>query len=173
VKVWEAVQASNSAPLYFPPLELDCDGQQLLLMDGALLNNNPVEVAFHEASLLWPEDNIALIVSIGTGTTETSNQENGKGTVLDLVDILVTIVTATSEKMEQFCRWLMVIGSKAEAIRIDPPGAGAIHADSTYPPDWKFSISQTQKFLCSSKGVRLIDLVVTRLIKNGKQEIGS
>lgn len=37
------------------------------LVDGGVLANNPTEIAWHEASLMWKDDVINLVVSIGTG----------------------------------------------------------------------------------------------------------
>lgn len=62
-KVWQAVRASSSAPGYFEEFMLDGHVHQ----DGGLLMNNPAAIAIHEAQLLWPEESIQCLVSIGCG----------------------------------------------------------------------------------------------------------
>ena len=38
--------------------------------DGGVLTNNPSAIALHECKLLWPQDNIQSVVSVGTGRYE-------------------------------------------------------------------------------------------------------
>lgn len=65
-KVWEAVRASSAAPAFYQEITLG----NLTLRDGGLLANNPTAIGIHECKLLWPNEDIQCIVSIGTGRYE-------------------------------------------------------------------------------------------------------
>jgi len=53
----------------FPPITLSALGGAL--QDGGLINNNPIKVAYSEATKVWPKDTAAdIVVSLGTGTSQ-------------------------------------------------------------------------------------------------------
>lgn len=62
-KIWQAIRASGAAPGYFEEYELD----GIVHQDGGLMTNNPTAVAIHEAKLLWPNEPIQCVVSLGGG----------------------------------------------------------------------------------------------------------
>uniref|UniRef100_A0A8R1HXI2 PNPLA domain-containing protein n=1 Tax=Caenorhabditis japonica TaxID=281687 RepID=A0A8R1HXI2_CAEJA len=66
--LWTAVQASAAAPLYFSEVKLD----NLLLQDGGVYANNPTAIAYHETKLMWPNETINCVVSVGNGRTVTA-----------------------------------------------------------------------------------------------------
>ncbi|KAJ1349599.1 hypothetical protein KIN20_005191 [Parelaphostrongylus tenuis] len=61
--LWQAIQASAAAPLYFEDVKLD----NYLLQDGGIIANNPAAIGVHEAKLLWPEERLHCVVSVGNG----------------------------------------------------------------------------------------------------------
>lgn len=66
-RVWEAAAATSAAPTYFKPFK---HGNGRSFLDGALYNNNPVNVAQRERKLLWPDVNDQhpdVLLSVGTG----------------------------------------------------------------------------------------------------------
>jgi patatin-like phospholipase/acyl hydrolase len=73
VKLWTAVSASSSAPIYFDPKthtnEFDIEET---LIDGGLICNNPSLYAFQMARHIHGHDDIRLM-SLGTGESETLN----------------------------------------------------------------------------------------------------
>ncbi|ETN80522.1 phospholipase, patatin family [Necator americanus] len=61
--LWQAIQASAAAPLYFEEVQLG----NFLLQDGGVIANNPTAIGIHEAKLLWPEERFHCVVSVGNG----------------------------------------------------------------------------------------------------------
>ena len=62
--VWEAARATSAAPTYFEPCTIHADGAARQYVDGGLVANNPVLLAFAEASTLGI---VGSVVSLGTG----------------------------------------------------------------------------------------------------------
>lgn len=62
-EVWQAVRASSAAPGYFQEYKFGTS----ILLDGGMLVNNCTGVAHAEANLVWPNESIQCIVSIGSG----------------------------------------------------------------------------------------------------------
>lgn len=65
-KVWQAIRASSAAPGYYEEFTLG----DYVHQDGGLLTNNPTAIAVHECKLLWPDESIQCVVSIGNGRFE-------------------------------------------------------------------------------------------------------
>lgn len=61
--LYEAGRITSAAPVYFESYEKN----NITFYDGALVANNPAQIAFDEARLLWGSDLIDVIVSLGTG----------------------------------------------------------------------------------------------------------
>ena len=92
--IWQACRATSAAPTFFPPI--DIDGQ--IFLDGGLVNNNPVHIAYEEARSLWPTEE-PLLISIGTG--DAPMEEFGK-TLVQVVKSLKNIATETGETANVF-----------------------------------------------------------------------
>lgn len=66
VSVATAARITASAPVYFEPFSEN----NVNYCDGAIVANNPSQIAFDEARLLWGNYPIDCIVSLGTGLSE-------------------------------------------------------------------------------------------------------
>lgn len=68
----EAARATSAAPTYFPPASLNerPTDEKLTLIDGALIANNPVIMAYGEAKKLYPNCQKFHILSISTGAAD-------------------------------------------------------------------------------------------------------
>lgn len=80
-RVWQAIRATCAAPGYFDPVVVD----DLHLVDGAMLYNNPIALAANEAKSIWPDLPLACIVSCGTGARPSHPTEVTMGSLLSAV----------------------------------------------------------------------------------------
>lgn len=62
-EIWQAIRASSAAPGYFEEFKFGSS----ILLDGGMLVNNCTGLAHTEANLLWPNEPIQCVVSIGSG----------------------------------------------------------------------------------------------------------
>lgn len=90
-KMWQAVRASGAAPGYFEELELD----GIVHQDGGLMTNNPTAVAIHEAKLLWPNEPIQCVVSLGGGRFIPEVKQHQQGLTSLKMKVLKVIDSAT------------------------------------------------------------------------------
>lgn len=61
--LWQAIRASSAAPVFFD----DCQIEDKKFVDGGFMANNPSGVALSEAKKLWPDREVDLLLSVGTG----------------------------------------------------------------------------------------------------------
>jgi len=62
-KIHQGMTASAAAPIFFSPYSID----NTLYVDGALSANNPTELAVNEGLHLWPDRELDMVLSLGTG----------------------------------------------------------------------------------------------------------
>jgi Patatin-like phospholipase len=97
--VWEAARATSAAPGFFDPVAVG--PYQIKYIDGGMGANNPVHYTVQVAKDIWPEVNIACLVSIGSGTARIRSVPTQ---LLDMTKYLVAIATDTEETAETFAR---------------------------------------------------------------------
>ena len=77
-EVWQAIRASSAAPGYFQEFKFGSS----ILLDGGMLVNNSTGVAHSEARLLWPNEPIQCVVSVGSGKFKPNDVINVNATSL-------------------------------------------------------------------------------------------
>lgn len=72
-KIWEAARATTAAPTFFKRITIvDDGGAQEEFLDGALLFNNPAQLALSEALTIFRgSSKLGCLISIGTGHPST------------------------------------------------------------------------------------------------------
>lgn len=65
--VADIARATSAAPTFFPPLHLERDSEDYVLVDGGIYVNNPSMAAYAEARALYPGAEHVVVVSVGTG----------------------------------------------------------------------------------------------------------
>jgi patatin-like phospholipase/acyl hydrolase len=68
----DVARATSAGPTYFPPQSLDLGGREGVLVDGGLVANNPVMVAYTDAQQIYPQREY-IVLSLGTGTKAKPN----------------------------------------------------------------------------------------------------
>ncbi len=85
----QAARATSAAPTYFSPAFYydEKTGENLPLIDGGVVANNPVLYAYKEAKRLYPETEKFHILSLGTGKASNKNDtETTNGGVFSWFD---------------------------------------------------------------------------------------
>lgn len=63
----EALRATMASPIYISPLCIETDEAHRFQDAGFGGFNNPLELASKEAQMLWPDERIKTVVSLGSG----------------------------------------------------------------------------------------------------------
>jgi len=128
----ESIRASAAAPTYFEPITLKFteDGLQdeIELIDGGMVANNPTELAIFEAYHLWPHDTLGMIVSFGTGST---SPRKGYTNILEFGKDILNLVTNSEAIHRRICEWLESEQHPIDYFRFDPTGLGGLPLDCT------------------------------------------
>lgn len=66
-------------------------------MDGALIANNPSLVALQEAHRIWPNEKIRLLLSVGVGSTPSSERQESMSSYIDTGSALLESATDVEE----------------------------------------------------------------------------
>ncbi|KAJ7357900.1 hypothetical protein DFH08DRAFT_437176 [Mycena albidolilacea] len=69
--IWQAGRATSAAPAFFKQIKIGLSGMEEAFVDGGLGHNNPTASLLSEAGLLFPDHQIACIISLGTGQPQT------------------------------------------------------------------------------------------------------
>ena len=135
VSTWEAIRATTAAPVLFEAPILA--GRRLA--DGALVANNPAIFALGEATVLWPDAEVSLLVSVGTGIAVP--KPYAPSHAIGWVSHAFTMLIATHVEHLQ-ARSLL---PEAAYVRIDPEGVGHIS-----PSEWRVSVLDEGKLVVAA-----------------------
>jgi len=105
--IWEAARATSAAPTFFKSIRIG--GTPYI--DGGIGYNNPTEAVLDQARLIYPDQKIACIISIGSGMSSVPRIVKGnlrqKFVPNDVIRLLIAVATdceSTSESMAQYLR---------------------------------------------------------------------
>ncbi|KAJ7819757.1 hypothetical protein B0H14DRAFT_2600393 [Mycena olivaceomarginata] len=71
--IWQAGRATSAAPTFFKQIQIGHPGLEEAFLDGGMGHNNPTAALLLEAKVLFPDKQIACIISLGTGQPHTIN----------------------------------------------------------------------------------------------------
>ncbi|KAJ7840815.1 FabD lysophospholipase-like protein [Mycena olivaceomarginata] len=71
--IWQAGRATSAAPTFFKQIKIGHPGMEEAFLDGGMGHNNPTAALLLEAKVLFPDKQIACIISLGTGQPHTIN----------------------------------------------------------------------------------------------------
>ncbi|KAJ7840799.1 acyl transferase/acyl hydrolase/lysophospholipase [Mycena olivaceomarginata] len=71
--IWQAGRATSAAPTFFKQIKIGRPGMEEAFLDGGMGHNNPTAALLLEAKILFPDKQIACIISLGTGQPHTIN----------------------------------------------------------------------------------------------------
>ncbi|KAJ7886956.1 acyl transferase/acyl hydrolase/lysophospholipase [Mycena leptocephala] len=69
--IWEAGRATSAAPTLFKQIQIGPPGIEEAFVDGGMGQNNPIAALLLEAQVMFPDRQIACIISLGTGQPHT------------------------------------------------------------------------------------------------------
>ncbi|KAF5698713.1 calcium-independent phospholipase a2 [Fusarium mundagurra] len=116
-KIWEAARATSAAPTFFQPFVHP--ETKRTYVDGALMHNNPVSLAYSEVGKIWPGSLPPdIVLSVGTGMVVDS--KSGE------------IKTKHNSKLESFKRYI----PRGYLMRIEA-GLGIIQSSTSCHEAWK------------------------------------
>ncbi|KAJ7841447.1 FabD lysophospholipase-like protein [Mycena leptocephala] len=69
--IWQAGRATSAAPTFFKQIRIGPPGIEEAFVDGGMGQNNPIAALLLEAQVVFPDHQIACIISLGTGQPHT------------------------------------------------------------------------------------------------------
>ncbi|KAF4958448.1 hypothetical protein FGADI_2370 [Fusarium gaditjirri] len=116
-KIWEAARATSAAPTFFQPFVHPETKRSYI--DGALMHNNPVSLAYSEVEKIWPGSLPPdIVLSIGTGMVV--DPKSGK------------MKTKHNSKLDSFRKYI----PRGYLMRIEA-GLGIIQSSTSCHEAWK------------------------------------
>lgn len=104
--IWQAARATSAAPTFFKRVFIGPTTRPEPFIDGGVGQNNPSAQVLEEAELMFPDKNIACVISIGTGKPRTIDMPNPSFIERNIVPLgviraMVAIATDCEKTAEQ------------------------------------------------------------------------
>ncbi|KAJ7541796.1 hypothetical protein O6H91_10G077200 [Diphasiastrum complanatum] len=142
-RIWEAIRASSAAPYYLDDFSIDNNRWQ----DGAIVANNPTLIAVREAQLLWPDTQIACLVSVGCGNLPSKLRGKGGWRYLDTGQVLIESACSV-ERVEEALDTLLPMLPDIQYFRFNPVDERCgMELDETDQAVWLKLEAATQEYV--------------------------
>ena len=106
--IWEAARATTAAPTFFKRIVIGDPGASQPYIDGGMGCNNPIAQVLEEAELMFPDRQVACIISIGAGQADTIRIPKPRGLQrmfpLDVVRAMQGIATDCERSAQVIAR---------------------------------------------------------------------
>ncbi|KAJ6533869.1 hypothetical protein DFH09DRAFT_1284320 [Mycena vulgaris] len=104
--IWQAGRATSAAPTFFKQIKIGPPGMKEAFVDGGMGQNNPLAALLSEAKVIFPDRQIACIISLGTGQPHTINIPKSsllkRVFPLDVVEAIKGIATDCEKEHQSF-----------------------------------------------------------------------
>lgn len=151
--VLDAAMATAAAPGAFPSVTMEVDGMSRTFRDGGLRHNNPCDLAILEARRQFPNQPIALVVSVGCGRNPADQAMDTLGDCCKTLPETITDTTRTHQLVESHVR-LGLYGESTVYVRLDPelsPQACQVGLTDTSEAAIATLRAEAQDFITSSQ----------------------
>ncbi|KAK7499907.1 hypothetical protein BaRGS_00008755 [Batillaria attramentaria] len=140
-EIWEVIRASTAAPGYYEDFILN----NYVHLDGGVMVNNPTALAIHESRLLWPDESLQCVVSLGTGRYE-PNKEVTAPRGLSLREKISKIVDSATDT-EGVHNIMTDLMPPATYFRFNPYLSEELHLDEIREDKLELMQRDTQMYL--------------------------
>ena len=134
--IWEAARATSSAPTFFDPIELICDGSRRKFVDGGFGHNNPVNELWMEAQTEFGpgalEPQIRFILSVGTGKP---TMKKIGSSLKEFGETILKRVSETQRTANDFLRMHEELDNNNGYFRFNPPELDEVGLDEAGKKD--------------------------------------
>eukprot|EP00210_Caulerpa_lentillifera_P000261 g254.t1 len=142
-EIWQGIRASSAAPYYFDDFKLD----GLHFQDGATTANNPAALAVKEARLLWPENSIDCLCSIGLGAVPPSHREKSSSSFIENGSVLIES-SCSVERVNEVLTTMSAMVPGMNYFRFNPVDKRCeLALDGLEPEKWKKLEQATEDYI--------------------------